>query len=630
MLPVPGLCWLYPRLIHTDPAFSFTNTVRSSFASLLSALGVLASPKRSRQQVTTQMLKTTACRRLARRPPQMMRLGIALLCGCLCTTAQTAPPEVPSTEKARQLAAEHRWQDIALLLRPLRSRSADQNFYYGTALAQLERWQEAENAFRTGLRQDPNDPRFLIELAGVAFKLKRFPAAAQHLRRALKLAPQDAYANDFLGTVYFLQGNLEAALKYWNRVGKPQVVEVREDPVPKVAPALLDRAFAFSPASTLQLSEFLTTDARIRGLGIFPRYQFDLRAREDDKFDVWFRNQERNGFGRTKWEALLLLLRGLPFLSVNPELYNFHHDAINLESLFRWDPQKRRVRALLSGPFEHTAKYRYDVAADLRNENWDLRDSFTGPAPALGSLNLRRETLDFSLASFASGRWRWSASAEISHRDVRSIVPGSVLTPELLAKGYQLKQSLQLNALLWHLPEKRFTVEARVSSQTARLWSQPEESFEKLQGSVEWHWFPQSRGNDYEMRQQFRAGKTFGTVPFDELFMLGLERDNDLPLRGHIGTRDGKKGSAPLGRDYFLSNWEADKHVYGNGVLTLKLGPLIDSGKISDPSPLLGSHKWLWDVGAQAKLSVFGTGVAFSYGKDLRSGNNAFYLAMLR
>ncbi len=292
-----------------------------------------------------------------------MRLGIviALLCGCLRLGAQTAIPEVPSTEEVRQLAAKHRWQDIALLLGPLRSRSADQNFYYGTALARLGRWHESENAFRTGLRLAPNDPRFPIELAGVAFKLKRYPEATHHLRRALMLAPQDAYANDFLGTVYFLQGNLEAALKYWNRVGKPQVVELRTDPVPKVAPALLDRAFAFSPASTLQLSDFLTTDARIRGLGIFPRYQFDLRAREDDKFDVWFRNQERNGFGPTKWKTLLLVLRGLPFLSVNPEFYNFRHEAINLESFFRWDPQRRRVRALLSGPFEHTAKYRYDV-----------------------------------------------------------------------------------------------------------------------------------------------------------------------------------------------------------------------------------------------------------------------------
>jgi len=137
------------------------------------------------------------------------------------------------------------------------------------------------------------------------------------------------------------------------------------------------------------------------------------------------------------------------------------------------------------------------------------------------------------------------------------------------------------------------------------------------------------------MQQQFRAGKTFGTVPFDELFMLGLERDNNLPMRAHIGTRDGRKGSAPLGRNYFLATWEADKNVYGNGLVVLKLGPFLDTGKIdpgrmADPSAALGSHKWLWDTGAQAKLRVFGTGVVFSYGKDLRSGNNAFYLTLLK
>jgi hypothetical protein len=555
---------------------------------------------------------------------------VALLCVCLPVGAQTGSPQVPSAEQVGQLAAEQRWQDIALLLGPLRSRSAELDFYYGTALARLERWQEAEAAFQAGLRLAPNDPRFLVELAGLAFKQKHYPQSARRLRHALELAPHDPYTNDFLGTVYFLQGNLEASLKYWNRVGKPQVVEVRADPVPRVDPALLDRAFAFSPASTLQSSEFLATDARIRGLGIFPRYQFDLQARNDDKFDVWFRNQERNGFGSTKWEGLFLFLRGLPFLSVHPEFYNFHGEAINFVSMFRWDAQKRRVFAQLSGPFERRAKYRYEVVADLRNENWALTNSFTGPAPVLGSLNLRRESVGFALASHASGPWGWSAGAEISHRDFRSIVPGTVLTPELLAKGYQLKQIAQVSGALWRVPERRFTVDAEASSQAARLRSHPGESFEKLQGSLGWHWFPQAEGDDYETQQRFRAGKTFGTVPFDELFMLGLERDNDLPMRAHIGTRDGRKGSAPLGRNYFLASWETDKNVYGNGVVVLKLGPFLDTGKITDPSAALGSHKWLWDTGAQAKLSIFGSGIVFSYGKDLRSGNNAFYLTLLR
>ena len=64
--------------------------------------------------------------------------------------------------------------------------------------------------------------------------------------------------------------------------------------------------------------------------------------------------------------------------------------------------------------------------------------------------------------------------------------------------------------------------------------------------------------------------------------------------------------------------------------MTLKIGPFLDTGKITDPLPTLGSRKWLCDTGAQIKLRVFGTGVAFSYGKDVRSGNKTYYLTMLK
>ena len=85
-----------------------------------------------------------------------------------------------------------------------------------------------------------------------------------------------------------------------------------------------------------------------------------------------------------------------------------------------------------------------------------------------------------------------------------------------------------------------------------------------------------------------------------------------------------------MGRNYFLFNWELSKNVYRTGLISFKLGPFLDNGKITDSSPALGSQKWLWDLGVQAKVRVLGLGVAFSYGKDLRSGNNAFYLSTFR
>ena len=563
--------------------------------------------------------------------PLIRLLAILLFFGCAPVSAIGQVPAQPTDRTAPidQLLAEGRWQEIIRRVEAMPVRSADLDYYYGTALAKLGRSEDARQAFLAGYHLQPHDKRFPIELAGVDFKRRRYGEAAKWLRRALRIDSSDAYANEFLATVYFLQGNLEAALKYWNRIGKPQIENVRIEPEPHVDPVLLDRAFAFSPGSTLELRDFLTAKARVRGLEIFSNYAFGLDAREDGKFDLTFRAKERNGWGENKWEALLSLFRGIFQQTVYPEYFNIDRSAINIVSLLRWDAQKRRLDASVTGPLKHSAKRRYGVGLDMRNENWGIRDSFTGPAPLLAALNLRKEAVSAGITSFESGRWRWSTGFELSHRNFRGIVPGSVLTPALLSQGYQLKHLAEFNYQLWRVPE-RLVSTTGASSQTGRIWSQPGHSFVKLQGWFAADWLPQSSGDDYEMQERIRVGRTFGQFPFDELFMLGLEQDNDLWLRAHIGTRDGRKGSAPLGSTYALSNWEIDKNLYKNGFLTLKLGPFLDTGKIIDSSSGLGSRKWLWDTGVQAKVRALGVGIIFSYGKDLRSGNNAFYATVGR
>jgi tetratricopeptide (TPR) repeat protein len=553
---------------------------------------------------------------------------LVLLCCAGLALAQTSPRDAELVRKAQQLLAQERWQQIIDLVRSLPAPSAELEFCYGTALAHLERWDEARKAFAAGHRLQPGDERFLTELAGVDFKQKRYPRAAAELQQALKLKPQDSYASDFLGTVYYLEGNLDAALKYWNRVDKPQIAEVRSQPVPRLDPALLDHAFAFSPAGTLRLPELWASEARVRGLGVFGSFQFELQARPDSKFDAVFRNHERSRWRDNKWENLLLFFRGLPAQTIYPEVFNLENRAINLTSLYRWDAQKRHVHLSLTGPLEGNPKQKIAFAADLRDENWDLRDSFTGPAPLLGSLNLRREAVSFDFTSFSSGRWSWSAGAEVSHRDFRKIIPGSALDPGLLLKGYQLKQTAQLNADLWRIPERRLTLSGSLSSGAGRIWSQPSQGFEKLQGSLGLHWLPQAEGDDYELQHSLKLGKTWGDVPFDELYMLGVLGDNDLWIRAHIATRDSKKGSAPLGRAYFLSNWEIDKSLYRTGLYQLRASPFLDTGRITDPFSGLGSHKWLWDVGLQLKVRAFGAEAELGYGKDLRSGNNAVFVTL--
>ncbi len=302
-----------------------------------------------------------------------------LSAGAVPVCAQTSPSDSQVSERATQLFSEQRWQEIVDLGRIAQHPSADFEFYYGTALAQLGRLADAQRAFTAGARMQPRDKRFPLELAGVAFKQKQYPQAVRYLRRALRLDPHDAYGNDFLGTVYFLQGNLEAALKYWNRVDKPQIAQIQSVPVPEVNAALLDRAFAFAPASALRLPDLLTSEVRTGGLGIFPSYQFDLQARDDGKFDVLFRNLERDGWGQTKLEKLFLLFRGLPFLSVRPEFYNLRDQAINFVSMYRWDAQKRRVSAGALWPVQRESKI------PLRFEHRLARRKLGYPALVSGS-----------------------------------------------------------------------------------------------------------------------------------------------------------------------------------------------------------------------------------------------------
>jgi tetratricopeptide (TPR) repeat protein len=527
---------------------------------------------------------------------------------------------------AQQLFAEERWPEVILAVEGASGRTADLDYYYGNALAKLGRLEEARGAFLAGYRLQPHDKRFAVELGGIEFLSKRYSMAAHWLLIASRNSPGDAYVNDFCGSVFYLQGNLEAALKYWNRVDKPRIESVRSEPVLKVNPVLLDRAFAFAPASTLRLPELLATESRLQGMDLFPTYNFTLSARPDEQFDVTFHAQEPGGWGSSKLEGLLATFRGIFYQTLTPEYDDIRGSDTNALSLLRWDAQKRRAMVSLSGPLQNNPRWRYRVGVDLRNENWAIRESFTGLAPPLASLNLRREAIVANVTSLPGGRWSWSSGAELSHRDFRAVNPGTTLPPGLLLQGYQLKHTAQLKYRVLNLPEKRLTAAATASTETGRIWSQSGDAFFKPQGSLVTHWFPRAQGDDLEMQQQIRAGNIVGAIPFDELFMLGLERDNDLLMRAHIGDRDGRKGSAPLGRRYFLSNWEMDKNVYGNGLITAKLGPFLDTGHITNGTSPLGSQLWLWDAGVQTKLSVLGVKFVLSYGRDLRSGKGAFYV----
>ncbi len=543
----------------------------------------------------------------------------------------------PASDRARLPAAQSafdagHWEEAAKLARGPADQSPGFDFLAGLALARLEKWDEAKLAFDAGFRKTPGDSRFLVELAGIAYKQNDFRTAKNHLHAALRLNPRDSYSSEFLATIYFLEGNLEAALKYWNPQDKPRLRSVAFAPPLKLKESLRDRAVAFNAPQVLTAGALLTTQARLDNLGIFSSRRMELSPVDSGNYDATLHLAERNGWGDSKVEGIVSLLSGLPYATIYPEFYNLGRDAVNLTSLARWDSEKRRVSLALSLPLYGDPSLRLRLYGDARNENWNLAQTFLGSGTPLTDLNMRRAAAGAEVHSIVNGRWSWTAGAEIAHRNFRNL-SGHTSPAEraFFTDATSVAGWLGVKRTLVRVPERRFVLDSSAEAKAGREFADALGPFATLRGSLRAHWFPRAKGDDYEMQAQIRAGATAGKATLDELFELGIERDNDLWLRGHAGTLDGRKGAAPLGRRFFLANWEMDKNIYKNGFFTLKLGPFLDNGAVADSSGLFGSQRWLWDAGAQCKVRVLGSlTIVLSYGRDLRGGRNAFYGTVLR
>src|SRR5256885_14049117 len=369
-----------------------------------------------------------------------------------------------ASDQARLPAAQSafdagHWEEAAKLARGPADQSPDFDFLAGLALAHLEKWDEAKRAFDAGFRKAPGDSRFLVELAGVAYKQKDFRTAKRHLHATLKLNPLDPYSSEFLATIYFLEGNSDATLKIANPEDKPRLGSVAFKPSLRLKESLRDRALAFNAPQVLTADALLTTEARLDDLGIFSSRRMELSPADSGNYDATLHLAEKNGWGDSKVEGVVSLLSGLPYATVYPEFYNLGRDAVNLTSLARWDSEKRRVSLALSFPLYGDPSLRLRLYADARNENWNLAQTFLGAVTPVTDLNMRRAAAGAEVHSIVNGRWSWSAGAEVAHRNFRNLSGHTSPAERAFFTGAtSVAGWLGAERTLVRVPERRFTL----------------------------------------------------------------------------------------------------------------------------------------------------------------------------
>jgi tetratricopeptide (TPR) repeat protein len=557
---------------------------------------------------------------------------LLLAFSCLSADAQQNPGDGERLTAAKEAYSEKNWEGAARISSGPIGQSADVDYLHGMALMRLERWEEAREAFSAGLYKAPTDSRFLLERAGAEYRLKDYSSAKKDLRSALRLNPKDEYALEFLGTIYLLEENIDAALKYWNQLEKPRLATTALEPTPRLRPELTSSAVAFSAPQLLTEESWLATKARLANLGVFPQSRLELIPAGETDYSANIHLTELNGWGNSKWTGLISFLSGTPYQTFYPDWYNLGERAINFSSLVRWDAQKRRIFATISSPVEGRADRVVALFVDARNENWNLSQTFTGSASPLSDLNLQRIEAGAEFRFTVNGNWSWMAGAGAIGRTFQSeetvLVPASA---PFFTNGNSMEGWLKTKRTLLFVPERRFTMEGSADSRFGRGFKDQLGPFGSVGGALQAKWLPHAQGEDDALHFQVRGSNMFGNVPLDQLFELGLDRDTSLWLRGHNATIDGKKGQAPLGRRYVLVNTEYDKTLYDGGFYRFQAGPFLDMGRITDPSGLFGDPRWLVDTGVQMKLRVLGSvSLALSYGRDLRNGRGAFFGTTVR
>src|SRR5258707_11568842 len=129
-----------------------------------------------------------------------------------------------------------------------------------------------------------------------------------------------------------------------------------------------------------------------------------------------------------------------------------------------------------------------------RNEMWILRGPFLGTATPLPDLNMRRAAAGAEVHAIVSGRWSWSAGAEVAHRNFRNL--SSISSPAELAfftDATSIAGWLGVQRTLLRVPERRFTVDSSAEARAGREYADALVPFATVRGALRSHWFPRAK-----------------------------------------------------------------------------------------------------------------------------------------
>lgn len=491
----------------------------------------------------------------------------------------------------------------------------------GTAYANMKEYPKAEDILQEGSERYPVDPRFANALADLYLENKDTKAAKAALRRALTVDPKNSYASDLLATIDMSEGEVQSALRAWNKTGRPVVHDILHNYYLSFGSWVVRKAVALHPAEVLRYSEWKTTESRLLETENFANAGLEIEPTPiPDQYNAIVRTTTKTN---TVGDFVFNLVKGLPLETSYLDVWNIGNSGINFNANYRWEADRRRMEGQLKIPVPLKGLLHLELGNTWRSERWNLSPNIRTEALPRARFNYKANILRLRVKQIPHYRFDIGGGVEYRNR------AASGNLPELLTDGRNTgKFSLETNL---RLLDRRYQNRLHLEGFVARRSILGDNNFSGGVAELN-NRFTFSRDSRSFLDWTLKGGTSRGRLPVEDYFVLGLDTNPRNLLRGHTASDHGTYGRGPMGTDFVLLNMDIERRIailplfdiFNIPFLTVKWEVFLDGAKTFDKNRIFKQGKLWVDTGASLKFETPTQSFNLVYGRSLRDGSAVF------
>jgi tetratricopeptide (TPR) repeat protein len=491
----------------------------------------------------------------------------------------------------------------------------------GIVYARMKEYQRAEDTLKEGRSRYPQDPRFHNQLADLFLENNDREAAKSELKDALFIDPNNNYASDLLATIDMSEGEVQSALRSWNKSGRPLINDILHNYYLRFGSWVVRDAVAFHPSGVLHYSQWKTTEARLLASGNFANVGLEIEPTPlPDQYTAVVRTTTKvNNAGSMLFDAV----KGLPFETTFFNLWNVGNSGLNFNSDWRWEANRRRVDGQLKIPVPLFGLMFVEAGNRWRYEHWDTSPNILPQFKPFARFIYKANAPRLHVQAIPHYRVELGAGFEYRNRHLKGDLPQLFNSSKtgLFTADASLRlidRNYQNRLLLEGFAARRSIIgDTQFSGGTVQLDNRVTLS-KDTRTYLDW---------------TLKTGTTRGALPIEDYFELGVDTYSQYLLRGHTAAADGRYGNGPLGTDFALVNTDLERRLATIPVfnmanipfITVKWQVFFDGAKTWDRQHIFQEGKLLLDTGGGVRFETPTHAFNLIYGRSLRDGNNILY-----